>query len=64
VFLSYALTMIDDWQAALNNAMVDAEARRYASALWIFYVSARRPRAGFVRHAAWERWLWRRWFCA
>ena len=25
-------------------------------------VSARKPRAGFIRHAAWERWLWRRWF--
>jgi len=21
-----------------------------------------RPRPGFVRHAAWQRWLWRRWF--
>jgi len=61
VFFSYALTMIDDWRAALNNAL---SMLKPGGTLGIvdFYVSAARPRPGFVRHAAWQRWLWRRWF--
>jgi S-adenosylmethionine-diacylgycerolhomoserine-N-methlytransferase len=61
VFFSYALTMIDDWRAALTNAL---SMLKPGGTLGVvdFYVSAPKPRIGFVRHAAWQRWLWRRWF--
>jgi S-adenosylmethionine-diacylgycerolhomoserine-N-methlytransferase len=61
VFFSYSLTMIDDWRAALTNAM---SMLKPGGALGVvdFYVSAAKPRAGFARHAAWQRWLWQRWF--
>lgn len=61
VFFSYALTMIDDWRAALSNAL---SMLRPGGTLGVvdFYVSSTTPRPGFVRHAAWQRWLWRRWF--
>ena len=61
VFFSYALTMIDDWRAALANAV---SMLKPGGTLGVvdFYVSSARPRPGFVRHAAWQRWLWRRWF--
>lgn len=61
VFFSYALTMIDDWRAALDNAL---SMLKPGGTLGVvdFYVSASSPRLGFVRHAAWQRWLWRRWF--
>ena len=61
VFFSYALTMIDDWQAAMANAL---SMLKPGGTLGVvdFYVSAPRPRPGFVRHAAWQRWFWRRWF--
>jgi S-adenosylmethionine-diacylgycerolhomoserine-N-methlytransferase len=61
VFFSYALTMIDDWRAALTNA---ASMLKPGGTLGVvdFYVSGRHPRPGFTRHAAWERWFWRQWF--
>jgi S-adenosylmethionine-diacylgycerolhomoserine-N-methlytransferase len=61
VFFSYALTMIDDWRAALANAI---SMLKPGGTLGVvdFYVSAAKPRPGFIRHAAWQRWLWRRWF--
>jgi S-adenosylmethionine-diacylgycerolhomoserine-N-methlytransferase len=61
VFFSYALTMIDDWRAALANAM---SMLKPGGTLGIvdFYISRAHPRSGFVRHAGWQRWLWRRWF--
>lgn len=61
VFFSYALTMIDDWRAAIANAM---SMLKQGGTLGVvdFYVSGAKPRPGFVRHAAWQRWLWRRWF--
>ena len=61
VFFSYALTMIDDWRAALANAV---SMLKPGGTLGVvdFYVSSARPRPGLVRHAAWQRWLWRRWF--
>jgi S-adenosylmethionine-diacylgycerolhomoserine-N-methlytransferase len=61
VFFSYALTMIDDWRAALNNALAMLKPGGTLGVV-DFYVSGARPRPGFVRHAAWERWLWRKWF--
>ena len=61
VFFSYSLTMIDDWRSALSNAV---SMLKPGGTLGVvdFYVSSPRPRAGYVRHAGWERWLWRRWF--
>jgi S-adenosylmethionine-diacylgycerolhomoserine-N-methlytransferase len=61
VFFSYALTMIDDWRAALANAMLMLKPGGTLGVV-DFYVSSPNPRPGFVRHRAWERWLWRRWF--
>jgi S-adenosylmethionine-diacylgycerolhomoserine-N-methlytransferase len=61
VFFSYSLTMIDDWRSALSNAI---SMLKPGGTLGVvdFYVSSARPRSGYVRHAGWERWLWRRWF--
>ncbi len=61
VFFSYSLTMIDDWRAAIGNAM---SMLKPGGSLGVvdFYVSGAKPPPGFVRHAAWQRWLWRRWF--
>jgi S-adenosylmethionine-diacylgycerolhomoserine-N-methlytransferase len=61
VFFSYSLTMIDDWRSAMTNAI---SMLKPGGTLGVvdFYVSAARPREGYRRHAAWERWLWRRWF--
>ena len=61
VFFSYSLTMIDDWRAALANATAMLKP---GGSLGVvdFYVSSARPEQGFERHAAWERWFWRRWF--
>jgi S-adenosylmethionine-diacylgycerolhomoserine-N-methlytransferase len=61
VFFSYALTMVDDWRAALANAVAMLKPGGMLGVV-DFYVSAATPRPGFVRHAAFERWLWRRWF--
>jgi len=61
VFFSYSLTMIDDWRSALSNAL---SMLKPGGTLGVvdFYVSSARPRTGYVRHAGWERWLWRKWF--
>lgn len=61
VYLSYALTMVDDWRAAIANAVAMI---RPGGTLGVvdFYVSSARPAPDGSRHPAWERWLWRRWF--
>jgi S-adenosylmethionine-diacylgycerolhomoserine-N-methlytransferase len=61
VYLSYALTMVDDWDAVIANAVAML---RPGGTLGVvdFYVSCAQPAPGGVRHPAWERWLWRRWF--
>jgi S-adenosylmethionine-diacylgycerolhomoserine-N-methlytransferase len=61
VYLSYALTMVDDWRAAIANAVAMI---RPGGTLGVvdFYVSSGSPAPGGTRHPAWERWLWRRWF--
>lgn len=61
VFFSYALTMIDDWRAALANAIAMLKPGGVLGVV-DFYVSAADPRPGFIRHSSWERWFWRRWF--
>jgi S-adenosylmethionine-diacylgycerolhomoserine-N-methlytransferase len=61
VYLSYALTMVEDWRSVIANALAML---RPGGTLGVvdFYVSSARPVASGVRHPAWERWLWRRWF--
>lgn len=61
VFFSYSLTMIDDWRAALANATLMLKPGGLLGVV-DFYISSAAPPPGWVRHAAWERWLWRRWF--
>jgi S-adenosylmethionine-diacylgycerolhomoserine-N-methlytransferase len=61
VYFSYALTMIDDWRAAIANALAMLKPGGTLGVV-DFYVSGAKPRAGFVHHPAWERWFWRRWF--
>jgi S-adenosylmethionine-diacylgycerolhomoserine-N-methlytransferase len=61
VYFSYALTMVEDWRAVIANAVAML---RPGGTLGVvdFYVSSARPAPGRIRHPAWERWLWRRWF--
>lgn len=61
VYLSYALTMVEDWRAVISNAVAMI---RPGGTLGVvdFYVSSARPAADRVHHSAWDRWLWRRWF--
>jgi S-adenosylmethionine-diacylgycerolhomoserine-N-methlytransferase len=61
VFFSYALTMIDDWRAALANAVAMLKPGGTLGVV-DFYVSARNTPNGFVQHSAWDRWFWRQWF--
>jgi S-adenosylmethionine-diacylgycerolhomoserine-N-methlytransferase len=61
VYLSYALTMIPDWQAALDNALAMLKPGGTIGVV-DFYVAAREPLPGLVRHDALTRWLWPRWF--
>lgn len=61
VLLSYALTMIPDWRGTIANALAML---RPGGRLGVvdFYVSARQPAAGCVRHGALTRLFWPRWF--
>lgn len=61
VFFSYSLTMIPDWQKAIDNAI---SILKPGGSLGVvdFYVSPREPMRGRARHGAVTRWFWRRWF--
>ena len=61
VYLSYALTMIPDWQAVIDNAIAML---RPGGLLGVvdFYISAADPAPGMVRHDAFTRFFWPRWF--
>ena len=61
VYFSYALTMIPDWQAALDNALAMLKPGGILGAV-DFYVAARAPLPGLARHTPVTRWLWPRWF--
>lgn len=62
VFLSYALTMIPDWRAALANAFAMLKPGGVLGVV-DFYVSEARPaHAGAIRHSAVTRAFWPRWF--
>jgi S-adenosylmethionine-diacylgycerolhomoserine-N-methlytransferase len=61
VYLSYSLTMIPDWRAAMENAVAML---RPGGILGVvdFYVSAASPEPGLTRHGAFTRNFWPRWF--
>lgn len=61
VLMSYALSMIPDWRAALDNAVAML---RPGGRLAVvdFHVSAAHAPAGQQRHGALTRWFWPRWF--
>jgi S-adenosylmethionine-diacylgycerolhomoserine-N-methlytransferase len=61
VYFSYALTMIPDWRAALNNAIAMLKPGGVLGVV-DFYHSAARPDDGLVHHGALTRNFWRRWF--
>lgn len=61
VILSYALTMIPNWRAALVNAMAMLKPGGQLAVV-DFHVSSAHPSAGCRRHPAAARWFWRRWF--
>ncbi|MCB1797727.1 MAG: methyltransferase domain-containing protein [Gammaproteobacteria bacterium] len=61
VYLSYSLTMIPDWQGAIDNAI---GMLKPGGSLGVvdFYVSAAQPAAGLERHGPLARAFWPRWF--
>lgn len=61
VILSYALTMIPDWRAAIDNAIAML---RPGGVLAVvdFHVSPAQADRGSVQHHALTRWFWPRWF--
>ncbi|HEX4267160.1 MAG TPA: class I SAM-dependent methyltransferase [Steroidobacteraceae bacterium] len=61
VYLSYALTMVEDWRAVIANAVGMIKPGGTLGVV-DFYVSSACPARGGIRHPGWERWLWRRWF--
>ena len=61
VYLSYALTMIPDWNAAIDNALAMLKPGGTLGVV-DFYVAAPEPLPGLARHTATTRWLWPRWF--
>ena len=61
VYFSYALTMIPDWRAAVDNALAMLKPGGTLGVV-DFYVSAARPPEGRVRHPWATRAFWPRWF--
>ncbi|MBN8480417.1 MAG: class I SAM-dependent methyltransferase [Xanthomonadales bacterium] len=61
VILSYALTMIPDWQAAIANARAMLKPGGMLAAV-DFHVSAAAPVAGREHHGWFTRAFWPRWF--
>ncbi|MGA7539975.1 MAG: class I SAM-dependent methyltransferase [Steroidobacteraceae bacterium] len=61
VYLSYALTMVEDWRAVIANAVTMLGPGGTLGVV-DFYVSSARPAPGAIGHPPWERWLWRQWF--
>ena len=61
VLLSYALTMIPDWRAALDNALVMLRPGGQLAVV-DFHVSSADPAPDRQRHDAFTRLFWPRWF--
>lgn len=61
VYFSYALTMIPDWAAAMDNALAMLKPGGQLAVV-DFYVGAAQPLPGMRRHGALSRQFWPRWF--
>jgi S-adenosylmethionine-diacylgycerolhomoserine-N-methlytransferase len=61
VYFSYALTMIPDWRAAVDNALAMLKPGGRLGVV-DFYVSEASPAPGLVQHDALTRAFWPRWF--
>ncbi len=61
VYFAYSLSMIPHWRAALANALRMLGPGGVVAVV-DFYVSAARPAPGRVRHGAFARAFWPRWF--
>lgn len=61
VYFSYALTMIPNWRAALDNALAMLKPGGMLGVV-DFYVSEAEPAAGLARHGWIARQFWPRWF--
>ena len=61
VYFSYALTMIPDWRAALDNALAMLRPGGLLGAV-DFHVPRRVPAAAPERHGSFARGFWQRWF--
>lgn len=61
VLLSYALTMIPDWRAALDNALAMLRPGGQLAVV-DFHVSSAEPGPGREHHGAFTRVFWPRWF--
>jgi S-adenosylmethionine-diacylgycerolhomoserine-N-methlytransferase len=61
VYLSYSLTMIPDWFAAVDNALAML---RPGGVIGVvdFYVSRKHPAHGLRRHGLFDRTFWPLWF--
>ena len=61
VIFSYSLSMMPDWRRALNNAL---RILRPGGLIGVvdFHISRPSPPPGFVRHGAFSRRFWPRWF--
>jgi S-adenosylmethionine-diacylgycerolhomoserine-N-methlytransferase len=61
VYLSYSLTMIPDWFAAIDNALAMLKPGGVLGVV-DFYVSRKHPAAGLKRHGMFDRTFWPMWF--
>lgn len=59
--LSYSLTMIPDWTAAIENAFTMLKPGGLIGVA-DFYVAPKRPAQGFSRHSSFTRLFWPTWF--
>jgi S-adenosylmethionine-diacylgycerolhomoserine-N-methlytransferase len=61
VYLSYSLTMIPDWFAAIDNAIAMLKPGGIIGVV-DFYVSRKHPAHGLKRHSTFARTFWPLWF--
>jgi S-adenosylmethionine-diacylgycerolhomoserine-N-methlytransferase len=61
VYLSYSLTMIPDWFAAIDNALAMLRPGGFIGVV-DFYVSRKHPAHGLKRHSLFDRTFWPMWF--
>lgn len=61
VYLSYSLTMIPDWFAAIDNAIAMLRPGGIIGVV-DFYVSRKHPAPGLKRHGTFARTFWPLWF--